>query len=789
MQHPFLSLLLLLTAGALYADNPSLPLFIFLGLTTFFLERLHTYSGSRKLFIFFICLTAFAIGKEIFTRAEMTETITSKKATYTAIVDGKAQSVNNLTRVPIRLITRQSPMKTPVSGRIQLSIAGDCSLIEGETITFKSSIKPPRRYKNPGVFDYGTYLHRQNIWGRAFLETCDDLKVLAHEQISWREQLQTHLLDPLKPFETRSILAAMLLGTPGIDRSTKDLLRDAGLSHLIAISGMNFAIMIAIVYFTVSLLTRPFAKIYLKYPRQKIAALAGLLFIVVFLIVADNQPSLFRAGLMAGAVLCAVLFERERDLFHLVILAACTQLFLEPAILFDVSFQLSYLCVLILIFVITRLRSPWAEKLNSLPKLPRYLLELLLITASLQLLLLPLILYQFGSVPLMGLVNNLWAIPVFDFVLIPLSLAYFLAQGFCLPFAPFIAQIWDQATAWFLSAAAAGAHGAKLSSLPAPHFSHVLWLYALIFAWAAGAHRRVKITLLGVLFFSLSLTAYENYFSYAARLVLLDVGQGDSLILQTKNKTVLIDSGGHPYFPVGSQVIAPALRHLWIQKIDVAIITHADLDHYGGLISLMDEIPIGEIWINERPSKEIGYVAMLGKAKELGLPVKQVTEPFVFPLSSQDELHVLTPIPATKRLEEDNDRSLITQWQHCEAIPCAPNTQSFKALFTGDLSRLGETALMQTYGSELQSQLLKVGHHGSKSSSSEAFLATVKAQMAFIGVGENNQFHHPASDTLTRLKNAQMTVYRTDQDGMVTLKINGNDISIEGNHKGYPYHH
>lgn len=727
--------------------------------------------------IFRYCAFATVIGLMLFAHQQnlgrLSDAVTTKKASYAAHTISLATMRDKRATVVIDLDERLSPAKTSAWGRIQLTVDSPCLITHPSHLKFTAAIKEPRAYKNPGTFNYREHLRRENIWGQAFVKNCKDIVVTPIKAWPWqhfRQSLATRLAKT--DLANGPAMAALLLGSRSVGREDETLIRNAGLSHLFAISGMQFAVMTALIFGLVSLITRLFPQIYLKWPRQKIASLATLIFIATYLGIVVPQPSIIRAGFMIGAYLLAVILEKQKHLLYVILSSMAGLLLVRPMDIFHISFQLSYLCVLILALIIDPLVKFLETKnwYTSLPKTLVYAFNIILVSWILNLLLLPLIFFDFGEANFSGLIHNLWAIPYFDFIVTPLSLAYFELSMLSFSLSDWILPLWDGSLTLFLKILNAVSTAKKtISSAPTPHLIHVIIFYAGALIIALTRRKSILGLTLALLTLTILYTYYQNHLAYDFRLTQIDVGQGDATLIETKDKSILVDAGGSPYFDLGKNVIAPFLRHKWMRSIDVGVITHADIDHYLGFTGLIETFDFGEIWVNDLPEKDETYKKLLSQIREKGIPVRIMNAGTTIELDDKTQLSVLSPGVEQSELPDDNDRSLVLKIEH----------GGFTTLLTGDISARAEKILLATYGDRLDSDLLKISHHGSRSSSSESFLRAVSPNWAIIGVAEHSHFGHPHHEVLKRLEVLKTKTYRTDLDGAVEWTVKNASIHVQ----------
>jgi competence protein ComEC len=759
---PILNLLALQFALAFAIETQSLWVCTALAILFVFVTILHF---RKAIWIPCLCLILILLsaGHHFYSQKPISENIFPKKVTYLAVVVGEPLVLENKTRLVVDLQQRINPMPDLVAGRIQITIGEACQWQSPEEIVFTAKIYEQVSFRNPGVFNYQRYLQRRNIWAKSYVETCDGVEVKSIKKLgilaSTRKQFLAAITGRHAP-----ILKALILGVRGLGQETKLLIRESGLSHLFVISGTHFGILSALFYGLVFWGLYFFPRLFLYYPRQKIASSVTLFFVIFYLLLVTPHASVLRAGLMVSLYFVSVLLNRRPSLFYMLCLAASINLMIHPLDLWSVSFQLSYLCICLLLLM-NRFFMPWLRlKLQPFPRMFRYLLNLLAISIFLNLALVPIILYHFGAAPLNGVIHNLWAVPYFSFVLLPLSLSYLLFFWLD-PLREIILNLFNGSVDVFLTIL----QGLPVS-LPSldgfsPHFIHLAAFYMALVGFFLGRGWKVRAFGITALVLLLSYTYLYQVIGFDLKMTQIDVGQGDAIFIQTPEKNMLIDTGGSPYFDIGKRVLIPFFKHEWVKSIDIVVLTHADIDHYAGIEGLIEKNMVREVWINQHFAETEAYQSLLTSLKQKQVKVKVVAVGEVIKLSEE----VITKVVSTgaDKAITDNDASLVVQVNHAH----------FKALFTGDMTKLAEYELVSN-NKNIAADYLKVAHHGSKTSTSSLFLDHVNPKWASIGVGQNSRFGHPHRQVMDRLNKRGVKVYRTDQKGAVSFMVKSDRISV-----------
>ena len=245
---------------------------------------------------------------------------------------------------------------------------------------------------------------------------------------------------------------------------------------------------------------------------------------------------------------------------------------------------------------------------------------------------------------------------------------------------------------------------------------------------------------------------------------------GDStLIVTPQNKTILIDGGGKENYDTGERVLIPFILNKRIIHIDYIIVSHFDLDHVGGLLTVMEKISVGQVIISKQAEESENYkrFKQIVKDKKIKVQVVGINNE-IQKIKIEEDLYFDILWPNNGKMIEENPLNN-------NSIVCKLNYKKFSVLFTGDIEELAEKEIVKQYKYNLQilkSTILKVGHHGSKSSSIKKFIDIVKPEVALIGVGKNNKFGHPNEEVIERLKIFGTKIYRTDEMGEIILKVN-----------------
>lgn len=623
----------------------------------------------------------------------------------------------------------------PRSGRVAVTVYGPApSLGVGQTVKAEARLHRPRGFRNPGTFDYGARLRREglHVVGAA---RGDRVTPLDAARRPWPARLRRRALgivDAALPPASSALLAGLLLGErsalpPQID----DAFRRSGTYHLLAVSGSNVALVAAAVWLVLRTLSA----------SRRLAALGALTGVLAFAAVVGPEPSVLRATVLGVLVLAALVIERDARVANSLALAAIAILAARPSDLHDPGFQLSFAAT---------------AGIVAAP-LPRGLVGALGVTLAAQVAVLPVMLAHFNQLSLVAPIANLGAAPLAAAATV-LGLAA-LALGAVSTVAAAVAldAAWPVLLLLRAVAAATAAVPGAMIHLPAPGpgavVCYAVGLVAARLAWAtrgrAGGGARWTGAATALLAVAMLLAAWPAVRPADGwlRMVVLDVGQGDATVLQAPDgRVALVDAGpGGAYrLDTGERVVAPFLWNRGTLRLAAATTTHDDVDHAGGMPAIRRLFAIAGSWsaaIDARTPILFGgtvVTALRGRAE-----------------------------PAAPGRRRGN----------AEAVVLRVETGRVAMLLASDLDEDGEHELLRARV-PLAAAVLKVAHHGSRRSTTPAFLDAVRPAVAVVSVGARNGFGHPDPAVLVRLARAGATVYRTDRDGAVTLETDGRRLVV-----------
>lgn len=661
-----------------------------------------------------------------------------------------------------------------VDGEVMVRLLGiSPRLGYGDLIRVDGRLRRPRSSRNPGEFNYRRYLKAEGISATLSIYRTDRIQLVRHGGGWW---LLREVIYPVKSWMAVSIrgnvqnpqaafIQSLLLGERGeLPDEVREEFARSGVVHVLAVSGLHvgFVILVSMALFTLVRLPRP------------LQTAMTLLLLLFYVYLTNERSSVIRASVMGGLLLMARDLQRRAPVSNTIALAALVILIINPLALFQSGFQLSFTAVLGIVYLYPALDQLVGRTLVNRMKrhqLGRYTLGLLLVSVSAQLGTLPFTALYYGRIPLIALFANLLVIPlvflVVGFAFVALMLA---------PLWPFVSHLYWESSGFVAAVVlriVAASSRLPMASIeyPRPSILHAAVFFALLALLVGRFRRGARFAALLIVLVGLNLGVWKAAVDRPLLdVIFFDVGQADAaLVTAPTGRTLLIDAGGRwEGSDSGEQTIAPYLRRHGIQRLDAVVFTHAHEDHYGGLPSLLRQVTVGEIYGPGQMSTAPSFVELRSLADSLGVRIHTLRRGDEIPGFEPMHLFVLHPTEAFLGSPDEegemnlNEGSVVLKLQYGEQ----------KILFTGDAERRAEGQFAR-YGDFLQSTVLKVGHHGSRTSSSPGLIDEVRPRVAVVSVGEINSYGLPDEEPLERLERAGAQVLRTDQVGAVVVRSDG----------------
>ncbi len=707
------------------------------------------------------------------TADHITHYLTGAEHRYKIVVESVERDADRRQKIISKKVVFDETTGMACRGKILIRLKNsDRHYFYGDSLEFQAVLRRPSSRRNPSEFDYRRYLENHHIYALAYLDE-EDVQVSAPQDRfllrRWANQVKYHIRDLIgnsMSGEPAAILQALLVGLRGeISDETEQAFIDSGAIHVLAVSGLHVGYISLAIWVITGFLRLP-----LK-PR----VIVTVVVLAMYVLVVDIKPSVLRAVIMASLVLISKGWERQINVYNSLAAAAFIQTLIDPLQLFDMGFQLSFMAVFSIVYIYRRFDQLLPEKFKKRVYAYawlRYIFQMFLVSLAALLGTVPITIFYFQRIPIISMVSNLVVIPLVGIIG---------ALGFA---QVILGTVWG----WFniaygevetLLITVLRKIVAFFSNIPGAYFSvaqislgMLLLLYGFIFAVLNADNVRVRKALVfGLLIFGNVLVWQAVLINPPLTVTFLDVGQGDATLIRLPDRrTMLIDAGDRTYRrDYGELVVVPFLKRAGIRKLDVLMLTHPHSDHIGGAPTVIRNIGVERIWESGIEAGSRIYREIHHLADSLKIPVTDVYSGAMVSIDKNLHLYFLHPSERFLHLHQRNfnDASLVCKLVHGEV----------SMLLTGDAERESEEYLVY-WADFLRSTIIKVPHHGSRTSSTLSYLEQIKPDYAVISVGENNKFRHPAQITLDNYCRMGAKVFRTDLDHAVQMRSNGKIVKV-----------
>lgn len=764
------------------------------------------FNVSRQMCLLFITIFILSVGYNMWFDGRSVSSLTQN---YDSISSGKEITLIGKIVTPVDVDGDRISfvMKDIYHEKIQIFIRLKAPLEQleaerwkrGNSIELTGALQQPEDARNFDMFEYKTYLYLQHIHWILQVKGLQEVEVNPPSSWSilhiyrWTDAIRQTLgnkVDRIFSEDYSGFMKSLLIGLrDDVQPEQFQQFSFIGLTHIMAISGLHVAVFIA------------GCMGLMKYAglTRETNQLITMMLIPVYIILTGAAPSVVRAGCMAVIALYALRKHRLKDGLHIISIVGTAMLVYNPYYLFQISFQLSFIVTLGLIIAVPifnkmiPVSSPWISSAIS-------------VTLAAQLFSFPLSIYYFNQFSLLSWLANLFLVPVVSLFIIPMGMITLVVSLLNEQIASWLAALIDYVNiGLFFSVERLNGFKVFLMIWPTPSPMWMLLYYFLltVILWCfvqRGSDRMKKVFILPLYlciggFTLLLVFGYNPHHLDRSGLVqFIDVGQGDSIFIRTpNNRIILIDGGGtlnfskqgdewrsrkDPY-EVGKNLLVPLLKKRGVHHIDHLIITHAHMDHYGGLQEVLEQIPVKEIIFNGTTSGTASFTKLFQTALNLKIPIYIANEGKQVQVDKHTKLSFLFPI-RTQEIREMSSQNAISVVSLLEMY-------DYRFLFTGDMELNAERELIGRLENKGEADnnnnvypidVLKVAHHGSRTSTTEEWLKYWRPKISVIPVGRYNSYGHPHPDVVQRLENHNSTVYRSDFNGEVQIEVIPNLLRI-----------
>lgn len=665
--------------------------------------KLKTILQSKKLFIFLTIIVIII---------SLIRIITPKKEYYSKSTKEVIGTIIDITKEQDKTILIIQG-KEKIRGTIYHN-KKDLSL--GDKVLVTGKISKPEKNTTKNLFNYRVYLETKKIYHLIKIDKIKIIKTNKNIFYSLKEFLINYLTNPYEQ--------AFLLGiTDNIKEEVKTSYKQNGISHLFAISGMQF-------YMIANFLEKILNKLKVN---QKLSYLLIIIILFFYTLILGLSASILRGVLFYTFWKLNKIAKLNLAKEILILITLIITLLLNPYFLCDVAFYYSFIISIGLLYFLTTNTSYFKTLLIS-----SYLSFLISI---------PISLYFFYQINILSIFYNLFYIPYVNIIIFPMTIITSIFKPFIVIYELLIDILEN--TSLFLTKI-------KFGTLIFPKTTIIIYLIEglLIYLFITKKNKIIKI--LTIIFF---LIHYLIPYTYQDFIKIIDVGQGDSALLYSKGEALLIDTGGNIYSEdsVAKYKIIPLLKSLGIKKLKFALLTHGDYDHMGDIFYLNNNFKIDKIKIN------------LGSKKEIE---KEISKWKKTSKSKQDEIISLGNfkiIELNKAWQEENTSSSIYYVMH----------KNLNILFLGDATKISEKYIVKNYN--LKPDIIKLAHHGSNTSTSTKLLKELSPKLTIISVGKNNRYNHPSKEVLLKLEKYNIPNLKTKDVGTITIYPKNQTITTDGN--------
>ena len=640
----------------------------------------------------------------------------------------------------------------------------------GDVVKIEASYSKPQGQRNYGGFDYSRYLKTKKIYGILKAKNAKKEYNIYDGKVNFIEKYNKFINDNRNFIKGKiekniskdnaELLIGILIGDiSNLSTEIQENFRNASLTHMLAVSGDHFSYIIL----AVGLLTK-------KLKNKNFGNYFTIFVVIFFIGITGATSSVMRAGIMAIMIISSKIFHRRADIWTSMSMSLLIQIIINPYVIFDVGTLLSYGGVIGIVCFYKKINNYFIKLKNkySIKFINDYIINAISVTLAANTIIIPIMMYNFNTISYTFIISNLLAGSLMGCIVL---------VGFIsviINFKPIFIFLELIITLLKKIAEICGKLPFSNVMVVTPRLITIIFIYAgLIFIYKFGnrpnnltKRKAYLIIILIVIISNINVPINQNLM-----INFIDVGQGDSTLVRAKGITMLIDSGGSldDKFDEGKSTLTPYLLDRRIDKIDYVIISHFDSDHCQGFINVIENIKVKNIIIGKQFEEYENYKKIIKLAKNKNIKVSEVSAGNIINLNKNFNLQVLWPLKENVFTDNIiNNNSLVFKLIY----------NDFSVLFTGDIEEVAERKILEKYKNNndiLKSDMIKIAHHGSKTSSINEFINVVNPCYAMIGVGKDNKFGHPSQSTIYKLKQRNIHIYRTDEMGEISMLFEENN--------------
>ena len=664
----------------------------------------------------------------------------------------------------------------------------------GDVIYIIAKFNKPEKARNYKGYDDSIYLKSKGFYGRADATYIENAYIRYNN--NWIQNICNNIKSDISSKlcknlskETVGIALGILIGDKQkISDETEEYFRKGGLMHLLAVSGMH-------VSYIIIGISSLFGK-----AKNRIIKLASILLMVFFMILTGMTTSIMRAVIMAVISVLAKILHRKSDIYTNLSISTFIILAINPYYILDIGFELSFMATIGIIFLHPRLlkilkkilkikeenktEKYLKKKVKTLKEKLEELIKKFLITiiegfsisVSANTLIMPILISNFNTLSLTFWISNILVSPFIGPIIFLGYISYFISFASITLSKIILIPLENIINLLIIITKEISKNPLSSIIVKTPYLIEIViyYLFILFYVYRMKIKKKTR-HIICVLMIIALLSNYAFYFIYNKELQIyfVDIGQGDcTLICTPQGKNILIDGGGseNSSYDVGKNILFPYLLSRRIKKIDYIFISHFDSDHVGGLIYILKELKVKNIIMGIQYEECENYKNITKIAKDKNIKVKVVEAGKKVKIENDVYFDILWP---------SKDNMISQNAINNNSLVCKLTYKNFSMLFTGDIEKEAEEAILSRYKNNneiLRANILKVAHHGSKTSTICNFLTVVNPKYAVIGVGKDNKFGHPSDITIENLNKENIQIYRTDQMGEIGIRPNGRNI-------------